>query len=118
MRVPPGFHDILQGLRRPCKVSQGLNRAPQRFHMIPHRFHKGSTRFHKRSTNVLQGFVREVLCRAHLLTQRGPKCWLCGKSDHVAAGLTVRQSKCSALLSNTYLVGFGPTRLQGHGVRV
>ena len=32
-----------------------------------------------------------------LLTCSG-KCWLCGKSDHVAAGLTVQQSKCLALL--------------------
>ena len=26
------------------------------------------------------------------------KCWLCGKSDYVAAELTVQQSKCLALL--------------------
>ena len=40
-----------------------------------------------------------VLSLAHLLRQRGSKCWLCGKSDHAAAGLTGQQSKCLALLS-------------------
>ena len=41
--------------------------------------------------------TRSLFC--DLLTCSGT-CWLCGKSDHVAAGLTVQQSKCC-------LVGFG-----------
>ena len=36
------------------------------------------------------------------LRQRCPKCWLCGKSDRVAAGLAVQQIKCLALLSTTW----------------
>ena len=32
-----------------------------------------------------------VLALAHLLRQRSPKCWLCPKSDHVAAGLNLQQ---------------------------
>ena len=40
----------------------------------------------------------------NLLTYSG-KCWLCGKSDHAAAELTVQQSKKNAW--HCCLVGFG-----------
>ena len=47
----------------------------------------------------LLGGTFTVLSLAHLLRQRDPRCWLCW---HVAAGLTVQQSKCLALLSITW----------------
>ena len=56
------------------------------------------------SKTEINGFQQTftVLSLAHLLRQRGPKCWLCGNSDHVAAGLTVQQSTCLASLSVTW----------------
>ena len=69
------------------------------------------------SKTEINGFQQTftVLSLAHLLRQRGPKCWLCGKSDHVAAGLTVQQSTRLALLSITWwaLGSKNSTRLRG-----
>ena len=45
------------------------------------------------------------------------KCWLCGKSDHVAAGLTVQQSKCLALLLGGLWVPRIPRGCEGYEVR-
>ena len=53
----------------------------------------------KTETNCFQ-HTCTVLSLAHLLRQRSPKCWLCGKSDHVAARLTVQQSKSLETLRN------------------
>ena len=58
-----------------------------------------------------------VLSLAHLLRQRGPKCWPCGKSDHVAARLTVQQSKCLPLLSILLWVPRISRGCEGYGVR-
>ena len=51
-----------------------------------------------------------------LLTCSG-KCWLCGKSDHVAAELTVQQSKCLALLLGELWVPRIPRGCEGYEVR-
>ena len=42
-----------------------------------------------------------------------PKCWLCGKSDHVAAGLTVQQSTCLLSITRWALGSKNSTRLRG-----
>ena len=51
-----------------------------------------------------------------LLTCSG-KCWLCGKSDHVAAELRVQQSKCLALLLGGLWVPRIPRGCEGYEVR-
>ena len=51
-----------------------------------------------------------------LLTCSG-KCWLCGKSDHVAAGLMVQQSKCLALLLGGLPPNLDPMAFQTTGAR-
>ena len=50
-----------------------------------------------------------------LLTCSG-KCWLIGKSDHVAAELTVQQSKCLALLLGGLWVPRIPRGCEGYEV--
>ena len=51
-----------------------------------------------------------------LLTCSG-KCWLCDKSDHVAAELTVQQSKCLALLLGGLWIPRIPWGYEGYEIR-
>ena len=140
-KVLPGFHPpgFQQGSTRFCKgfevrFHEGFRvpRGSARCGMVsdPQAFQKCSARlrglpWRMRSEDMggtlskteLEVFQHTftVLSLAHLLRQRGSKCWLCGKSDHVAAGLTVQQSKCLALLSISWwaLGSKNSTRLQG-----
>ena len=103
MRVS-GFHKVLT-FHSSTKLCKDSTRVPQGSTM-PHQgcvtrpsFEKPSDqdRFaHGRNTKQNVNFsTLSLFC--DLLTCSG-KCWLCGKSDHVAAELTVQQSKCLALL--------------------
>ena len=65
----------------------------------------------KTEINCFQPTFTVLTCSLAQTTR--PKCWLCGKSDHVAAGLTVQQSKCLALLSITWWALGSKARLRG-----
>ena len=117
MKVPPDFSRVPQGptifhniSRHVLRVVRPSSEKPsdQKIAVL-----MGGT---LRKTEV-NGFRHTftVLSLAHLLRQHGLKCWLGGKSDHAAAGLTVQQSTCLALLSITWwaLGSKNSTRLRG-----
>ena len=107
VKIPQGFHKAPQEFQKCSARLRGLSwgegsSVPCARRLKSHRSSKlraqkiASLMGGTLSKTEINGFqeILTVLSLAYLLTQSGPKCWLCGKSDHVAAGLTGQQSKC------------------------
>ena len=108
LRGGPGWFEVrlYEGFRVPQdsaravgpEVSQGSTKLCNNSTRVP----QGSTMLHQAKPKSMVFSTLSLFC--DLLTCSG-KCWLCGKSDHVAAELTVQQSKVNAW--HCCLVGFG-----------